>query len=1235
MTARTRTNLFVALAVALLLGIWWLGHDPAPALAPSTPKADAPAAADPAQAQLGDAGPGAMAASSDLARQATGPTAPPTGVRGIVVDQRTGAPLAGVEVLAVADEPGLEPLVARFRGLFQGGMYTETRAPRRELGRTLSGPDGQFEILGLPPGRVFLDGRSDGWFVRTPGTARLAHGEVQTGLELRASPGGRVRGIVLGADGGPAPFAHVHLRPGLNAFFGQLTERQYRWLETTADAQGRFDLPGVPPGQGYTASASATGIALEEQFGIAVAQGQVTELTLRGHTGATVSGRVLDAAGQPVAAAAVAMVYLDISRVLFSADGKSAPIVTDERGAFRIEHIAAGRVAFVAAAADLAPSAIEELAVVDGGRYEDLVLQLDTGATIQGRVLDDLGQPVAAAQLELRPFERPNDPQFLKMMLKIRRVSTESGADGRFTARGLTGERLVVQAQKPGYATTMRFGVKLDDPDLVIELQRGVVVRGRVEQDGAPVPRFRVETRTRALPAPGTEAPAATADARPNRRTDGQSAPTWANDDNGMRMRFGRGGEPPTGTLHLPEGQTLLDRGIDGNWREVADAAGHFELRGIPPGRVRVRVRGDGQLDATEQEIDLQPGQTSAELLFQLAPGLLLTGTVVDDTTGLPISDAQVTAYPQRTDRPRNGLFAVDLDPEDFDFLALAAATGRRSAISDSKGRFRIDGLAAGTFRVTARHPDLAKASAKDVRLEAAAPPPDVQIRLGSGGGVEGLVTGRGQRPLADALMVAFSLQTGTVRSHTSDARGHYAIDGLPPGQYLVFKSRLDERADNIPLELLSNMRLKATTVKAGKLTRVDVHDESDDGVRVFGTVREGPTPVPRALVTLLGSDRDGILGMGVRSGAAGLDGRYELTGIKPGTYALQVTRFLGQPLQSTFEIEVPGDSGEFLFDIVLPTSELSGTVVDTRGQVVAGIQVSLASEQGTASSADGLLGLIAQGGFAQARTDGNGAFRLRAVAAGTYRLTAGAPRGRRGGGATPVHGEGSLSGITVDGIGNVQGLVVTVPLAGRITGLVLDGSGQPVANAEIACVATGTTGRKSAGNPLFELLRAGNRAIRTGDDGRFTVPGLTPGRYDLRVESEALEAGKALDVPVAEDGTSDVTLRMVRGARLRVRATNVAKERIPLAQISLLDGQGKAVVSRVSTLSVMKRFLAQKDEVADSGWYEFGSVPPDTYTAVIAEKGKPELRIVRTIADGETVEWEVDVGAELARRER
>ena len=228
------------------------------------------------------------------------------------------------------------------------------------------------------------------------------------------------------------------------------------------------------------------------------------------------------------------------------------------------------------------------------------------------------------------------------------------------------------------------------------------------------------------------------------------------------------------------------------------------------------------------------------------------------------------------------------------------------------------------------------------------------------------------------------------------------------------------------------------------------------------------------------------------------------------------------------------------------------------------------------------------------------------------------------------MHGEASLGGIQVDGVSAVPGLVITVPIAGRITGIVVDGAGQPVAGAEIAYTNTSEPRRRKKANPMLDLFGA-SRPIATDKEGRFSIEALNPGDYELRAEKgDAVEAARASDIRVDQDATVDVTLTLVRGATLRVRARNASKDQIPIAHVSLLDGRGKPVVNRVSTLTVLRRLMSSDDKVDDSGWYSFGSVPPDTYTIVVAEPGKPELRITRTIADGETVEWDIDVAAEL-----
>ena len=105
------------------------------------------------------------------------------------------------------------------------------------------------------------------------------------------------------------------------------------------------------------------------------------------------------------------------------------------------------------------------------------------------------------------------------------------------------------------------------------------------------------------------------------------------------------------------------------------------------------------------------------------------------------------------------------------------------------------------------------------------------------------------------------------------------------------------------------------------------------------------------------------------------------------------------------------------------------------------------------------------------------------------------------------------------------------------------------------------------------------------------------------------------------------------RGATLRLRVTNIDGTKLPLANVSVLDGKGKPLASRVSVVSVFRSVMGDQTKKDDSGWREIGNVPPDTYTVIVREKGKPDVSFQRAIRDGETVEWDVDMVKELERR--
>jgi protocatechuate 3,4-dioxygenase beta subunit len=1188
-----------------------------------------------------------------------------TGVRGVVLDARTRAPLPGVEVVAMRLIPNLERPMTRLRSMFSEGLYVDTSRPTKILGSTTTLGDGSFELIGLPKGRVFLDARSDRAYVRNPGVVRLARGQVQEKIELLASPGGRIVGRVVGPEGVPSSNTRVSVRPGLNSFLGQLTQRKYKWLEVMTDENGRYDLAGVPTGDGYSITYASPDMALEERHGIDVDVGKTVTIDIQGKIGAMVAGRAIDANGGPIQGAQVAMVYLDISRMLFSADGRGQAITTDENGFFELQHVAAGRVAFIAATQNLAPSNIHELAVVDGGVYNDIVLTLAEGRTFTGLVVDGEDRPLRGVDVEIRPLDfdgmESNGSNALKVALKIRRVKAETDASGRFTTGGIAGDRLVMTFTKPGYITIRKSGIRVDVEEFKVEMTRGVTLRGRVQlADGTPIPRFRVRARSRE-----DRSDSAKSDTEPSASTEsegGGSRDKNKNDDErfGIRVEFGVGENEESsdrrrwGGRGRDQGRRLgrterrregssSDENSDGDssWDEIKSAAGRFSISGIPSGKIEVSIRAAGFLNPASQEVVLQPGAVSEELLFLVDLGAICRGIVKDAATGDPVPEATVTAYKAKK-KEGDGflkLFKPDMDGEDFDFLGMAGKEGRRSSMTDSRGEFEIKGLESGSYRFTARHPDMAKASAKDVAVTVERPTEDLEIMLETGGVIEGVVTGKGQLPLGSAMVVAVSLQAGSFKSDATDTRGFYRIDGLPSGHYIVFKSKMNEGTADIGMDLMNNMRLKTTVVRHNRTTRRDIHDETDDSVRIYGTVRDAGKPVSRAVITVLGRDKDGILGMGVRTKATADDGTYEILGLGVGDYLVQVARFRSRAEQSNITVEIPEGVREFRFDIDLPQSYLEGQVLNSAGNPVVGVQVQVGL-QGDAPM-DGLLGIMLKNGIAQDRTDADGRFKIQGLAEGRYRLTAsgrgirfgaGMPREARGG--KSEYGQVAMDNLVLDGLNPQTNLVLVLPMAGSITGIVVDGEGNPVAGAGIHTASddAGKRRERSAEKLVTDLFGLQMQPTKSGADGRFEVKGLTPGTFQVRAEVDGLTPGRKDGVVVSEGQATEVRLRVIKGATLKVRVRNINGDNMPLANISVLDSQGKSVVSNVSVMSVFMKYMRGKKEKGSSGWHELGGIPPDTYTLIVREKGQPEMKIVRTIRDGEKATWDIDMAAELER---
>jgi hypothetical protein len=219
--------------------------------------------------------------------------------------------------------------------------------------------------------------------------------------------------------------------------------------------------------------------------------------------GSRIEGRVTGAEGAVVAGARVEVRlfsavelpgrFQEIKALLPPPRGKVA--FTGKDGGYRIEPLAGGLYEIEVAAPDHAWKVIEAYSVSDPVHRLDL--ELDAGRAIAGRVVDDLGQTIAGA--EVLAMARSSSDRSRAEILDVlgtggaRIASTKTGAEGHFELVRLPATSVILAALAPGFQPAF-----LDADDLLeridMVLLRNARISGRAfdAATGAPVPRFQV-----------------------------------------------------------------------------------------------------------------------------------------------------------------------------------------------------------------------------------------------------------------------------------------------------------------------------------------------------------------------------------------------------------------------------------------------------------------------------------------------------------------------------------------------------------------------------------------------------------------------------------------------------------------------------------------------------------------------------------------------------------------------
>ena len=410
------------------------------------------------------------------------------------------------------------------------------------------------------------------------------HGRWPLPERITLTRGARYGGTVLDAQGRGIQGASVNISvpAGTDARI-----RRRRSFHVLTDGQGRWRTPMLPADLGRLPVHVAHRDYLSDPprgSHWAPPMEQLRNATAIAvlRRGVRVTGVVVGAQGNPIGSAYVRLGADDW-------DHRAPHAWTDDDGRFDIAHAMKGESLLMVDRVGLAPKLIRLTVTAE---MEPVRIQLDEGRTLDGRVVDVHGEPLAAVELWMQVDSQPSSSWIENGAI--------TDARGRFTLKNVPAAPVVLRAWKKGYMKAREIRLPRSQSESVIALLAPLRIRGRVvdARTGQPIRRFQVIA--------------------------------GAGDSPGDRVAWQRG----RADRHFTEGR--------------------YELHSEQPWPTRmVRVEADGYTPAVSRQIARDEGDVTVD--FSLEPGADVAGVVVD-ARGRPAGGVKVIlCTPREKAHIRNG----------------------------------------------------------------------------------------------------------------------------------------------------------------------------------------------------------------------------------------------------------------------------------------------------------------------------------------------------------------------------------------------------------------------------------------------------------------------------------------------------------------------------------------------------------------------------------------------------
>ena len=387
---------------------------------------------------------------------------------------------------------------------------------------------------------------------------------------------------------------------------------------------------------------------------------------------------------------------------------------------------------------------------------------------------------------------------------------------------------------------------------------------------------------------------------------------------------------------------------------------------------------------------------------------------------------------------------------------------------TNTNGYYKITDLPVGTHTISVEGTKLTEAGTATVTL-APGDSPGIDIKVNRKRfPLTVHVVDDANSPVNDAEV---EISGATSAKQKTGTNGNTSFDGLLPGEYSVTVEGNDAHGGDT-----KNVTVNAEEPASAKLQL----DRKSGTVSGKATIRGTNLPATGVKVTLTG-DGDQA------SAIVGADGTYTIAGVQPGSYKLNFEKGDETQARSLGTVEV-GPGGKLTdknVELDYIKAKIGGQV-NLDGRPLKGVEVTVKGNGKTYT----------------AETDERGFYELLSRDPGDYTAS--------------IAGNNTYKSITVGpeyaGPGKTLDLNLSVvSLPGTITGTVVDDAGNPVEGAEVS---------------------AGGKKATTDADGKYTIPGVVPGKKTVTVKDGDNFAGNSTGVTVTVKPNETITAKDITVTR-------------------------------------------------------------------------------------------------------